>query len=247
VDAVPDPEASLPRPKKKGVIRRTAGFVVRTMLKLVLVLALFSMAQVLVIRFVNPPVTVRMAWQWASDRLAERPYQPPVYRWRPLQSISPHLRRAVLAAEDQRFLQHDGFDFIEVRKAFSELVRDHRIRGASTITMQVARTIYLLPSRSVARKLGEAWYTVFIELLWSKKRVLELYLNTVDWGRLTMGAEAASRKYFNCPAHALNREQAALLAAVLPNPHRWSPQQPGARILFRVNRILNDMDKMPLL
>ena len=237
----------MPKPKKKGFLRRSAGWLAGVVFKIALALALLTTAQVLAVRFVNPPLTLRMAWQWAGDQLAERPYHRPAYHWRSLERISPHLRKAVLAAEDQRFVEHHGFDFIEMRNALSDLFQYRRLRGASTITMQVARTVYLLPSRSVSRKLVEAWYTVLIELLWDKERVLEVYLNTVDWGRLTMGAEAAANRYFNRPAMALTRQQAALLAAVLPNPHRWEPQNPGARVRFRMAHILQDMDRMPLL
>lgn len=237
----------MPKTKKKGLFRRAAEWLAGIVLKIALVLALLTTAQVLVVRFVNPPFTLRMAWQWVNDRVASRPYQPPAYHWRPLERISPNLRRAVLAAEDQRFAEHHGFDFIEMRNALAELFQYRRLRGASTITMQVARTVYLLPSRSIPRKLVEAWYTVLIELLWDKRRVLEIYLNTVDWGRLTMGAEAAAKRYFNRPAETLTRQQAALLAAVLPNPHSWKPRNPGARVRFRVDHILEDMDKMPLL
>lgn len=237
----------MPKAKKKGFLRRTTGHLVRMIITIALALAFLTTAQVLVVRFVNPPFTLRMAWQWAKDVSASKPYQQPVYLWRNLDQISAHLQRAVLAAEDQRFANHYGFDFVEMRNAFSELIQSRRIRGASTITMQVARTLFLLPTRSVLRKLGEAWYTVLIELLWDKRRVLEVYLNTVDWGRLTMGAEAAAKRYFNCSARDLSREQSALLAAVLPNPHRWEPQRPGARVRFRVQHIIEDMGKMPLL
>ena len=242
-----EPETPLPKAKKKGILRRAARCLARITLKIALALALLTTVQVLVVRFVNPPMTLRMAWQWTKDLTAEKPYQRPAYHWRNLDRISPHLQRAVLAAEDQRFVHHHGFDFVEMRKAVSEMFRTRRLRGASTITMQVARTIYLLPSRSVLRKIGEAWYTVLIELLWDKHRVLEVYLNTVDWGRLTMGAEAAAKRYFNRSALTLTREQAALLAAVLPNPHRWEPRRPGTRVKFRVQHIIEDMDKMPLL
>ena len=237
----------MPKPKKKGGLRRWIGRLARLVLVMILILALLTAAQVLVVRFVDPPFTLRMAWQWAEDQTASRPYQHPDFHWRTLDQISPHLRRAVLASEDQRFLRHRGFDFIEIRNALDDLLEDQRLRGASTITMQVARTVYLLPSRSVPRKLAEAWYTVLIELFWSKPRVLEVYLNTVDWGRLTMGAEAAARRYFNRSAKELTRQQAAMLASVLPNPHRWSPRRPGDRVLFRMNHILANMDKMPLL
>ena len=113
--------------------------------------------------------------------------------------------------------------------------------------MQTARTIFLLPSRSVIRKLLEAYYTVLIELFWDKQRILEVYLNTVDWGKHILGAEAASRCYFNRPARTLTREQAARLAAILPSPRRWSPVKPSEHVRWRQKRIMAAMDKMPAL
>ncbi|MGE5841599.1 MAG: biosynthetic peptidoglycan transglycosylase, partial [Deltaproteobacteria bacterium] len=116
-----------------------------------------------------------------------------------------------------------------------------------TITMQAARTVFLWPGRSPARKALEAYYTVLIEVLWSKKRILEIYLNTVDWGENTVGAEMASKRYFQSSSSALTAEQAALLAAILPSPHHWSPERPTEYVKERQRRILEDMKKMPLL
>ena len=167
--------------------------------------------------------------------------------WRTLKEISPHLRRAVLAAEDQRFLAHHGFDFTELNQAIKEMALKRGTRGASTLTMQVARTVFLWPGRSWLRKAAEAYFTVLIEIFWSKERILEVYLNTVDWGAGLMGAEAASKKYFHRSAAHISRHQAALLAAILPNPDKWSPTQPGLRVLKRQKRILENMKGMPLL
>jgi len=167
--------------------------------------------------------------------------------WRPLREISPHLRKAVLAAEDQRFLSHHGFDFKELNQAIKDMALKKRSRGASTLTMQVARTVFLWPERSWLRKAAEAYYTVLIEIFWSKKRILEVYLNTVDWGGDLRGAEAASKKYFHRSAAHISRFQAALLAAILPNPDHWSPTNPSPWIRKRQQRILEDMLRMPLL
>jgi monofunctional biosynthetic peptidoglycan transglycosylase len=134
-----------------------------------------------------------------------------------------------------------------MNKAIKDIALRKGYRGASTITMQVARTVFLWPERSWLRKSAEAYYTLFIEILWSKERILEVYLNTVDWGPGLNGAEAASRKYFSRPALHISASQAALLAAILPSPHRWSPTKPNARVLQRQKRILKDMKKMPLI
>ncbi len=167
-------------------------------------------------------------------------------RWKALSHISPHVRKAVLAAEDQRFLWHHGFDFVEMSHAMKDIFRRKRKRGASTITMQVARTVFLWPSRSWSRKMAEAYYTLLLETFLSKQRILELYLNTVDWGAGVRGVEAASQKYFHIPSSSLSASQAALLAAVLPSPHRWSVKRPNASVRLRQQRILRDMGKMPL-
>jgi monofunctional biosynthetic peptidoglycan transglycosylase len=167
-------------------------------------------------------------------------------RWRDLKDISPFLIRAVLAGEDQRFMSHNGFDFIEMNRAFHDLISAKRIRGASTITMQVARTIFLWPGRSWTRKIMEAYYTVLIELLWSKTRILEIYLNYVDWGTGIMGAEAASQKYFHVNSGKISASQASLMAAILPSPHLWSPLNPNKIVSERQKRILRDMNKIHL-
>ena len=211
------------------------------------VLIVLSVCQVVLFRFINPPLTFSVAWEWARHLAHSEPYRPPAFYWLPMERISPHLRQAVLAAEDQRFTAHSGFDLVEIKAALSDMVADGRIRGASTITMQTARTVFLVPSRNWARKLTEAYYTVLIELAWSKRRILEVYLNTVDWGSGIMGAEAAAQAYFHKRSDALDRRQAALLAAILPSPHRFSPVRPSAYVQQRANRILKDMSRMPLL
>ena len=169
------------------------------------------------------------------------------YRWLDLEDISPHLKKAVLAAEDQRFLSHRGFDFTELGQALRDFLRAEKTRGASTISMQTARTVFLWPDRSWLRKIAEAYYTILMELMWSKERIFEIYLNTVHWGKGIMGAEAASRKYFHTSAASLNAAQAALLAAILPNPTRWRPVNPTDYIRERQWEIMRQMAHMPLI
>ncbi|MFH1488737.1 MAG: biosynthetic peptidoglycan transglycosylase, partial [Pseudomonadota bacterium] len=122
-----------------------------------------------------------------------------------------------------------------------------RLRGASTISMQAARTVFLWRERSWSRKLSEAYYTLLIEIMWSKRRIMEVYLNTVDWGSGIIGVEAASRKYFRRSSDEITPGQSALLAAILPSPHRWSPDNPSRYVRERQKRILQDMKKMPRL
>jgi monofunctional biosynthetic peptidoglycan transglycosylase len=133
---------------------------------------------------------------------------------------------------------------VEIKATVKDMVTDGRVRGASTITMQTARTVFLLPARNILRKALEVYYTVLIEVFWSKARILEMYLNTVDWGDGIMGAEAAARTYFKVSAGKLTSRQAALLAAILPNPHRFSPVRPTAYINGRARRIQADMGHM---
>lgn len=149
--------------------------------------------------------------------------------------ISPRLERAVIAAEDQNFCRHNGFDWAAIEKA----VQDHRrhprkpLRGASTISQQTARTLFLGPMRSWVRKGLEAYLTVLIEALWPKQRILDAYLNLVDWGDGIYGAEAAARAYFGTDAASLSTAQAARLAAILPNPHKWRAVRPGRYVARR--------------
>jgi monofunctional biosynthetic peptidoglycan transglycosylase len=229
--------------KKTGVVKR----VLKACLLCLSLFLVISVLQVAALRFVNPAFTGAMISNWVADKIAGQEARWPDPKWRSLRKISPHLRRSVLAGEDQRFTAHSGFDFVEMNQAFQEVLAGGRVRGASTITMQVARTVFLWPGRSLARKSLEAYYTVLIEMFWSKKRILEVYLNTVDWGEDVVGAEMASRKYFRTNASYLTAEQAALLAAVLPSPHHWSPEHPTEYVRERQKRILEDMRKMPLL
>jgi len=230
-----------------GKKRKKNGFK-RFLRLLALVLAsvfLFTVFQVLTLRFVNPPFTLGTTYDRVLQVYKGETWHKPAWQWKPLDKISGHLKRAVLASEDQRFLKHHGFDFIELEIVLKDLFSSGKTRGASTITMQTARTLFLLPSRSMVRKLLEAYYTVLIELLWNKKRIVEVYLNTVDWGKYIMGAEAASQNYFKRSAGALTREQAALMAAILPSPRKWSPVKPDRHVQWRQKRIMEDMDKMP--
>ncbi|MBF0467779.1 MAG: monofunctional biosynthetic peptidoglycan transglycosylase [Desulfamplus sp.] len=203
--------------------------------------------QVLMFKFVNPSFTIPMVWEWCEKKVTRKDYVEFSYEWKDIDQISLHLRKAVLAAEDQRFASHNGFDFIEIKKAFADIKSGKKVRGASTITMQAARSLFLIPWRSIVRKVIEAYYTVFMELFWSKERILEIYLNTVDWGIATVGAHAAAEKYFSCSAKDLTKAQAALLAAILPSPHTWSPTTPDSYVRSRQKRIMKDMRLMPSL
>lgn len=175
------------------------------------------------VRVVQPPVTTIQLAR-AVSRLADGarpvwPHRQVVAR----DALAPALRRAVLAAEDARFYEHRGFDFVEIEAALDRRARGQRLRGASTITQQVAKNLWLWEGRSFVRKGLEAWCTVALEAVVPKDRILDLYLNLAEWGDGTFGAEAAARRWFGTSAKGLSPTQAARLAAVLPAPRRWRP------------------------
>lgn len=155
------------------------------------------------------------------------------HTWKPLDQIAPSLRVAVMAGEDNLFCQNYGFDPGEIKAAIDKGMAGGALRGASTISQQTAKNLALLPVRSFVRKGIEAYLTLWIETFWTKRRIIEVYLNSIEWGPGVFGAEAAARHWFHVPASALTRRQAALLAAVLPNPTHWSPGQPSAYVAER--------------
>jgi len=163
----------------------------------------------------------------------------PRHAWVPLERISPHLARAVVVAEDSRFHDHAGFDWEQIRRAWEEGRRGGATRGASTITQQTVKNLYLTPSRHVLRKAREAVLTAWMEAWLPKDRILELYLNAVELGPGVFGAEAAAKRYFGRPAANLTRDQAALLAATLPAPLRRNPGAPSPGLARRQRMILD--------
>jgi monofunctional biosynthetic peptidoglycan transglycosylase len=209
-------------------------------LKIIMGFFLFSLLVVFLFKWVDPKITAFMI----QDKLeAIRKKEKTTLRreWADLKNISPSMQVAVIAAEDQNFSDHHGFDFEAIEKAIKHNQRSRRLRGASTISQQVAKNLFLWPGRSFMRKGLEAYFTTVIELLWSKKRILEVYLNTVELGKHTFGVEAASKLYFNTSAKRLTPEQAALLAAILPNPHRFSARNPSRYIMSRKYWVLRQM------
>ncbi len=209
--------------------RRRGWSVVR---RILLVLLLVPVVPVALYRLVPPPVTPLMLIRYVSDGA-------PVHKtWVPLSRISPALVRAVVASEDEKFCMHHGFDWVQMREAWHQFMVGHRRpRGASTISMQTAKNVFLWPGRSVLRKAIEAYFTVLIETLWGKPRIIEVYLNVIEWGRGIYGAEAAARTYFGHGAAALSPREATVLAAVLPNPRKLSASSPGAYVEGRAATI----------
>jgi monofunctional glycosyltransferase len=193
-----------------------------------------SLLGVLAYRVLPPPVTPLMLLRAAGGDPIRAP-------WLAARDIPPVIVDAVLTSEDQRFCQHHGFDFQEIDKALAAEEDGRRLRGASTISQQAARDLYLLPVRSFIRKGVEAYFTVLMEALWPKWRIAQAYLNTIEWGPGIYGVEAASEYAFHHPAKRLTRAEAALLAAILPNPRRWSAAAPTAYIRGRAETILDRM------
>ncbi len=190
------------------------------LVQLVFGLALLSIAWVAAYRVVDPPLTFLLA----RDRLQGIPVRREVV---PLSAIAPSLPRAVIAAEDSRFCSHRGFDVEAIEAAMEANREGRRLRGASTISQQVAKNAFLWPGRTWVRKGLEAWFTFWLELLWPKARVMEVYLNLAEWGRGVHGAEAAAQRYFGTSAARLSPRQSARLAAILPSPIRRDAASPG--------------------
>ncbi len=163
------------------------------------------------------------------------------HHWVPLDSMSIYMPVAVMASEDQRFLDHNGFDFVEINKTLEERRSGKRFRGGSTISQQTAKNVFLWPGASWVRKGLEAWFTVLIELLWGKERIMEVYLNSIEMGDGIYGAEAVAQQHFGRRAITLTRPNCALIAATLPNPLKYSSKNPSAYMYKRQTAIMAQM------
>jgi len=209
------------------------GWLGKLFWSLFILLVAAPVLMLLIFRFAPLPGTPQMIWSLAEGKDAH-------YRWS--DNVPSFLGRAVIGSEDQNFCNHAGFDWKSIDQAMAAHERNpaKRLRGASTLSQQTARTLFLVPVRSWIRKGMEAYLTVLLEALWPKKRILEAYLNLVDWGHGNFGADAAARAYFGVDAAHLTRSQAARLAAILPDPNRWNAARPGpyvaARSLILVER-----------
>lgn len=205
---------------------------------LAIVLLLAPILLILLYRIVPPPLTPLMLVRQIEGEGLEK-------RWASFDEIAPALRRAVIASEDARFCQHHGFDWDAIEDAWDDYQSGERVRGGSTITQQTAKNLLLWPGRDWIRKVVETYPTMLLELLWPKQRILETYLNIAEWGPGLYGAEAGAQRYFGKPTKALSAREAALMAAVLPNPRRWSPAKPTAYIERRAATIQARMASAP--
>lgn len=198
-----------------------------------------SVLWVALLGVLDPPVTWIMAQQAGEQKGFAR-------EWRDLDRISRNMPLAVIASEDQKFMDHHGFDMEAIDKAlkYNEKKQGRRVKGASTITQQVAKNVFLWPQRSWLRKAAEVWFTLLMEVMWSKERILEVYLNVAETGPGRFGVEAAAQYCFNRPAEKLSQAQAALIAVTLPAPRRYSCRKPGSFTQRRQQWVVRNMNNL---
>ena len=202
-----------------------------------------SILWVLAYRFINPPITMLMIM-----RNIERKSDGKTFKtekgWVDLEDMSDNIKRAAIAGEDQLFVHHAGFDIKAIGRAYSANKQGSTVRGGSTISQQTAKNVFLWPGRSWLRKGFEAYFTLLIELLWGKERILEVYLNVIEMGDGIYGAEAASQSYYYKSCKNLNRSEASLIVACFPNPIRWTPLHPTRFIKHRQYLIMNNIRRL---
>ena len=233
--------------KRRRRIRKKAPLQIRIgrfVLGILLCFLSFTWTPVIVFKYLNPPSTPLMWIRWAqSDGIG----QTSTVSWRSINSISPTLLKAVIAAEDQKFFFHQGFDWKAIEYAIqANITRDRKI-GASTISMQTARNVFLWQERTWLRKILEGYFTTLIELCWDKRRILEVYLNVIEWGEGIFGCEKASQLYFRHSSLLLTPVESAWLAAILPNPRKWSRQPVPDHVRARQIKILDTMERVKTL
>lgn len=216
-------------------------------LKLTFILTLSSIILVAIYSVINPPITPLMIL-----RTLEYVFSGEEVRlkndWASYEEINIKVFKALVAAEDARFMRHSGFDWkaIEAAQRYNERMKGKKKRGASTISMQTAKNVFLWHGRNYIRKGLEAYFTVLIEAVWGKKRILEIYANVIEWGYGIYGVEAAAKYYFGKPTKELNTYEIALLAAVVPNPRRWNAGNPTPYIRKRANWIIGRMNSVAI-
>ena len=215
---------------KENFFKRTWRFLKR----LFILLFILQFVYILLLKWVNPPITLTQLGSAFSGNGLKRDYVD-------FKEMSPYARLAVIASEDQLFPDHNGFDFKSIEKAMKHNQKSKSLHGASTLSQQVAKNVFLWQGRSWIRKGLEVYFTFMIELIWGKKRILEMYLNTVEMGKGVFGIEAAARNYYHKPALHLTRTEAACIAAVLPNPRVYSQKFPSRYVSGRCSWIVRQM------
>ncbi len=230
-------KAAVPSAPRGGWKRRCGRWL---LVALVLGLVL-PVVEVGCVRFVDPPATPLMGIRWLQDHVAGEPHPRTLYHWRSWNELPPTFLKSAWTLEDQRFFQHHGFDWKEMHAAIERAKRTGQDpRGSSTITMQCARSLFLWQGHSYVRKGLEVYYTLWMELLLSKRRIFELYANVVETGRGVYGIEAASQFYYHKGCNQLDPTEAAMLAAMLPAPRKWDPRTPTRRLRARQERALRE-------
>lgn len=203
-----------------------------------------TILSVITLRFIPVYITPLMVIR-SVEQLAKGEKVVMKHKWVPKEKISRHLPMAVIASEDNRFASHNGFDFKEISKAIEENKKRKKARGASTISQQTAKNVFLWPSSSWVRKGFEVYFTVLIELIWDKERIMEVYLNSIEMGDGIYGAEAVAKAYFHTTASQLTRKQCALIAASLPNPRKYNSGKPSPYMYKRQRKIMYLMKCVP--
>lgn len=233
-----DSETPRKLPSDRRIVGNLFTRTLRFFLRLVVTFFLGSIGLTALYRFIDPPLTPLMIIR-PIEGLAEGRFVGLDKEWVSLDELDPDLVRSAIAGEDARFFDHGGIDWeaVEAAQKYNERHKGEKVRGASTITMQCARNVFLWQGRNYIRKGLEGYFTYLTEFLWGKERILEIYLNVIEWGDGVYGAEAAAQKYFGVSARDLTSRQAALLIAVLPNPRKWSPAKPTGYINRRASSI----------
>jgi len=230
------------RSSKKNIswTRRLTAGIFRILLGLVII----SFLLVLALRWINPPTSMMMTIQRCKAVINHRKDFRIDYRWVNYEQIALNLPLAIIASEDQKFPIHHGFDLEAITDAVETRINGGRLRGASTITQQVAKNLFLWPGKSLSRKGIEAYFTILVEIIWSKQRILEVYMNIAEFGDGIFGVEAASQRYFGKPARKIHLWEAARLAAVLPDPKAMNPKRSSAYVYKRAKWIQRQIDQM---
>jgi len=224
-------------------MKKWALRIVRWTRNLFLTLFILSLFFVLLYKYVPVYYTPLMLTR-SIEQLKKNKKIRMVHQWVPLSNISPNLIQAVVASEDNLFLIHTGFDFDQIEIAQQEAAKGRRLRGASTISQQTAKNVFLFPDRSWVRKGLEAYFTILIEFVWGKERIMEVYLNSIETGEGLFGAQAVAKAHFNKTADMLTVSDAALIAASLPNPREFNSAEPSAYLLKRQVKIISLMSKI---
>ncbi len=224
-------------------MRALIGQLLQWCFRIMLGAIVLSILLVILFRFVPLPGSMVMLERKVSA-VMEREPMTIQYQWTPWRSLSDQAKLAVIAAEDQKFPYHYGFDLDQVHAAIGAWKEGKSLRGASTISQQTAKNVFLWSDRSWLRKGLEVWFTLLVEVIWPKERILEVYLNIVEWDEGVFGLEAAAQHYYGIGASQVTADQAARLAAILPNPRGWSASAPSARVLQRSAWVRQQMRQM---